>query len=198
MSQLIESIKLLDGEFFNLHYHQHRMDHSVRELLDDANPPNLSMTFEEMSYPQEGLFKCRVIYGTVIRSIEFIEYKPEFPKRLKVVVDDSVEYAHKFQDRSSLDTLYQLRGDADDILIVRKRLVTDSYYHNVLFFDGRRWLTPDTPLLRGTMRQQLLDQAAITESRITVDDIRSFKKLKLINALVGFTSPEIDVSNIVF
>ena len=41
MSLLIESIKLLDGEFCNLAYHEARMQHSLSSLFGRNDKPEL-------------------------------------------------------------------------------------------------------------------------------------------------------------
>lgn len=117
---------------------------------------------------------------------------------LKIVYDNAIEYAYKFEDRSVLNNLFSQRNDCDDILIIKNGLVTDSSYSNVVFFDGARWITSAKPLLAGTMRQYLLDTGAIFEDEIRVEQISLFKKVRLINALLGFDVPELSVSQIVF
>ena len=94
--------------------------------------------------------------GKNITRIEFEPYVRPAVRSLKVVLSDSISYGYKSADRSALDHLFQLRGECDDILIVKKGCVTDSYYANVAFWDGKHWFTPDTPLLPGTMRASLL------------------------------------------
>jgi 4-amino-4-deoxychorismate lyase len=59
------------------------------------------------------------------------------------------------------------------------------------------WYTPWSALLKGTMRQKLIDNGSIIEEEIRLGDIRSFKTFKLINAMFEFDGPEIDVSQIV-
>lgn len=89
------------------------------------------------------------------------------------------------------------KQSCDDILIVKNGFVTDSSISNIIFFDGYKWVTPDTPLLKGTMRQFLLEAAEIKEETITVQNLTTFTSFRLINAMLGFDGPEIDVSKIV-
>jgi 4-amino-4-deoxychorismate lyase len=116
---------------------------------------------------------------------------------LKIIVDNEISYAHKFEDRHELNALYSKRELCDDILIVKQGLITDTSYANIVFKESDHWVTPTSYLLAGTMRQNLLDKKIITEDEIRVTDLARFKKFKLINAMVGFDGPEIDVSNIV-
>ena len=198
MSPLIETIRLEDGVFFNLAYHQERVDRSLDELFNSSDRFMLGSFLNAQQYLNRGLYKCRVVYTDKIHEVQFNEYVYTLPRRLKLVFDDHILYDYKFEDRGKLTELYNQRGDADEIIIIKNHNVTDSFNYNILFWDGKRWVTPDTPLLRGTMRQRLLDQSLITESRIAIEDIQSFTRVKLINAMVGFNGPEIDVSEIVF
>ena len=51
---------------------------------------------------------------------------------------------------------------------------------------------------KGTQRQKLIELNEIDQEEITAKDIRSFDTFKLINAMLEFDGPEIDVKNIVF
>lgn len=197
MSRLIESIKLDNGRFLRLHYHQARMDRSVAELFQQNNAINLSVELAKQSHPKFGLYKCRIVYEKQLESVEFLPYEPRKIESLKVVYDNAIEYSSKYEDRAGIDTLFGQRQYCDDVLIVKNGFVTDSSISNIIFFDGYKWITPDTPLLKGTMRQFLLEAAEIKEQSVTIQDIPSFKSFRLINAMIGFDGPEIEVSRIV-
>jgi 4-amino-4-deoxychorismate lyase len=131
-------------------------------------------------------YKCRVVYGKEIESIEFAVYQPKLISTLKLIEDNEIDYSYKFADRENINRLYGQRGSCDDILIVKNNLITDTSYCNILFFDGTNWITPESPLLKGTKRQQLLDEGKIRAARITVDSLRNYQKFMLINALLDF------------
>ena len=57
--------------------------------------------------------------------------------------------------------LIEKRKHADDIIIVKNGLVTDSFYANLAFLKNGIWFTPETPLLLGVQRQFLLSQKTI-------------------------------------
>jgi 4-amino-4-deoxychorismate lyase len=198
MSRLIESIRLESGRFHRLPYHQARVNQALQYVVKSAGEIDLYNYLSNLEYPKTGLYKCRIVYSSEIHSIDFIPYEPKHPQSLKVVHSPDIEYAHKYEDRSSINHLYEQRQFCDDILIVKNGMVTDSSYSNIIFYDGHKWITPDTPLLMGTMRQMLLDAAEIKEQRITFQDIPTFKYFRLINAMLGFNGPEIEVSRIVF
>ena len=197
MSRLIESIKLEDGRFHRLQYHQARVDRSLFELFQLKHAIDLSQEIAKHSHPKTGLFKCRILYEQQIETIEFLTYERRTVETLKVVQDQSIDYPYKFEDRTKIDALFNQRQGCDDVLIVKNGFVTDSSYNNIIFFDGFKWITPNTPLLKGTMRQFLLDAAEIKEEPVTIQDIPTFRSFRLINAMVGFDGPEIDVSKIV-
>ena len=183
MSQYIETIKLLNGVLENLSYHQARFEHTRRETLRLKNHPLLEQIIQVPGGLDRGLFKCRVIYGREVELIEFEPREKRVVSTLKLVVSETVSYGYKYADRSELDNLYQLRGSCDDILIVKNRCITDSYYANVALWDGSHWHTPDTPLLPGTMRASLLAAGSLKEGHIKVEDLEHYEKIRLINAM---------------
>ncbi len=198
MSLLLESIKVVDGKFCNLFYHEQRMRRSMNNLFGTDDDFNLERFLDDLDVPANGLYKCRIIYDDVSRQVEFIPYTAKKIGSLKVVEHDRISYDHKFTDRKKLDKLFAERGDCDDILIVKKGKVTDSSFSNIVFRKEKNWFTPWSALLKGTMRQKLIDNNTITVEKIEPDDIGSFETFKLINAMLEFDGPEIDVSNIVF
>ena len=198
MSLLIETIKLLDGKFYNLPYHEQRMTRSLVSLFNRTKPVILEKLLHDTSFPSQGLYKCRVLYDDDTTEIEYAQYEPRKIDRIKIVEDDTISYSFKYADRRPINRLLELRGDCDDVLILRRGLVTDCSYANIVFRKANDWFTPVSPLLEGTMRQQLLDENKITAREIRKDDIRSFDTCKIINAMLEFDSPDIDVSNIVF
>ena len=198
MSLLIESIKLLDGQFHNLFYHEQRMNRALKMLCGVQDNFDLEEFLNQFERPQQGLYKCRLEYDDRSKEIEFVPYQPKSINTLRVVEHDRISYEFKFKDRKLINRLYELRKDCDDILIVKRGFVTDSSFSNIVFKRGKRWLTPWSALLKGTMRTKLLERNLIHQEEIRVEDISSFESFKLINAMLEFDAPEIEVSNIVF
>ncbi|HZX75108.1 MAG TPA: aminotransferase class IV [Cyclobacteriaceae bacterium] len=197
MSLLIETICLKDGKFMNLKYHEQRAQRALQLLYESTAKPGLEDYLKNTEFPTQGFYKCRITYNDQFRKVEFINYEKRIVNSLKIIVDNEISYAHKFEDRHELNALYSKRELCDDILIVKQGLITDTSYANIVFKESDHWVTPTSYLLAGTMRQNLLDKKIITEDEIRVTDLARFKKFKLINAMVGFDGPEIDVSNIV-
>lgn len=199
MCQLVESIKLKDGQIQNLNYHQDRMNRAMTELFYEAEKINLE---KEIFIPENcasGVYKIRVVYGATIENIEIEPYIFRTISRLKVVCHESIDYHLKYTDRQILQELFARRGDCDDIIIIKNGLVTDSFAGNLLFFDGKNWVTPTTPLLKGTKRQFLLDRGIISEKIIRKEDISGYQKLGIINAMIDFEEmPVIETNQVYF
>lgn len=198
MSLLLETIKLQDGEYQNLFYHEQRMNRSLKTLCGEFDHFDLEEFLKHLEKPAQGLFKCRIVYDEQSKEVEFMPYTPKPVNSLRVIEHDRISYEFKYADRKTLNKLYELRQASDDILIVKRGLVTDSSYANIVFRRGKHWYTPWSALLKGTQRAKLLERDVIHEEEIRVEDIETFETFKLINAMLEFESPEIDVSNIVF
>ena len=110
-----------------------------------------------------------------------------------------LDYSYKYVNRDSLDALKKSRTDnpLEDILIVKNGCITDTSFSNIAFYNGSSWVTPDTPLLKGTKRACYLQSGKLMEKRITPDDLRQFHKARLINAMLDLEIGEdISINNI--
>ena len=186
MYPLVESLKLKDGIIQNLNYHQNRLNRSMDELFPTAEKIDLMKSIAIPDNYTSGIFKVRVLYGQTIDKIEIEPYVFSSIKSLKVVHNENIDYHLKYTDRQILQQLFAQRGDCDDIIIIKNGLVTDSFAANLLFFDDKNWVTTSTPLLKGTKRQFLIDEAIIVEKEIREEDIRNYQKVGLINAMIDF------------
>ena len=196
MCQLFETIKIIGGEPQNLPMHDERMNRSRYKLFGKNDFLKLSDYITVPNDANDRITKCRIIYKTSVNSIEFSPYIPADIKTLKIVDASTLVYDFKYLDRSRLTALIDKRA-ADDILIIRNGCVTDVSFANIVFTDGERWITPDTPLLHGTMRELLLRKVVIKMDRITINDLSLFTHFRLINAMLGFDAPLLPVSNII-
>ena len=196
MPQFIESIKYADRELYHINYHTRRFNRTRKKFFG-APPLNLADLITVPESAKTGVFKCRVLYGKQITGIQFISHTFRKINSLKLVEDNSVKYSYKFADREALQKLFDLRGENDDILIVKNGCITDSFSANVIFYDGHGWYTPDTPLLPGTCRARLLSEGKISSMRITPDHLSKFISVHLINAMQDINdSPPIPIKNI--
>ena len=198
MCRLIESIKIQNWQLQNISYHNERLNRSRRELFGITEPADLSELILLPGDLDSGTYKCRVIYSDIVHNIEFLPYIPRKINSLKVVFDDQISYDHKYADRSCFKDLMK-DVQEDDILIIKNGFVTDTSFSNVVFFDGKNWVTPSAFLLNGTMRSFLIDSKMIISREIRLDDIYNFESVKLINAMLDLEkSQTISISNIKF
>lgn len=189
--KLLESIRFENSEFSNLEFHQQRMN-SSRKALDISKNEILlqdeivqSPAFQNVKNAQ-GLFKCRIIYAEKIEIIEFVPYKLTSIQSLKILADNNINYAHKYANRSHLQKLFSHKESCDDILIVKNGFVTDTSFANIIFFNGKSWITPSKPLLKGTQRQFLLETEKISTAEIRPVDLKNFEKARMVNAMIHF------------
>lgn len=198
MSQLVETLKCRDGLLVNLPYHLERLNRTRRELFGPCRDIRIDDTGLVPESAGKGVFKCRILYTKEIEAVEFHPYRYRNINSLRIIESDTIHYPYKFTDRNALLELFTRRGSCDDILIVKNGLVTDSYMANVLFYDGFRWWTPDSPLLPGTQRARLIDEGKLAVAKITRTDIAGFRKAGLINAMHDLDEmPAIAIRNIV-
>ena len=197
MSLYFETIQVLEGKLQNLEFHQERFERTRSEVLGLKGHPLLGEVIQVPDGLDRGVLKCRLIYHKEVVRIEYEPYRAHQVRSLKLIHADSIAYGFKSTDRGELEALFHQRGTCDDILVVKNAYITDSYYANVIFWNGEAWETPDTPLLPGTMRASLLRKGVIRECRITIEDLAGYQKLKLINAMNNFQdSPEIVMESI--
>jgi len=172
---------------------------SQSEKIRIKNPSSLNFQITNLKeHERLGLFKCRIIYSNQIEKIEFTPYTIPSIKSLKIVVDNQIEYSHKYLNRAQLHQLYEQKEDCDDILIAKNGLITDTCFANILFYNGKEWVTPAKPLLKGTQRAMLLEKEKIMTANIRVGDLKYFAKARMINAMIRFEDgANIDIDSII-
>jgi 4-amino-4-deoxychorismate lyase len=186
MSQLFKSIKVFERKLYNIVFHNRRLNETRKQLFNKFDFIDLNDVITIPAAIDNGFYKCRVIYDKAIRKIEFDQYKFKEIKTLQIVECDEIDYKFKYVDRTDLNLLFQQKNDSDDILIIKNGFVTDTSFTNIVFFDGEKWLTPNTPLLKGTKREKLIEEGEISEAEIKRSDLKLFKKALLLNAFYDF------------
>ena len=179
--KLLETISLKNGQLQNIAYHNQRFNESRRNIFGNIEVKNLSDLIKIPHECKKEDFRCRVIYEDEIESISFIKYQQKAIKKLKIVDIGNWGYPHKYADRSFLNNLLAENQDIDEVIMTKNGFITDCTIANLVFYDGRNWFTPSTPLLQGTKRSQLLDKGLITEREIRVEDISQYEGVCLIN-----------------
>ncbi len=196
MCLLLETIKLENGRFANLPFHNRRFNKARRELFN-LPEQDLAEIIKIPEANQTGIFRCRVLYGEQINQIEFIPHQNRQINSMQAVRDDLINYTYKYADRTRLQLLFDQRKDADEIIIIKNGLVTDCFIGNLVFFNGQSWFTPDQPLLQGTQREKLLAEAKIKAVRITEEMLFTFEEIGVINVFYDLENmPRLKASQI--
>lgn len=184
MSLFIETIKIEGGKAFNTDFHNQRMNLTRSHFFRKTTHININNIIKTTPYKKRT--KCRIIYNENIISIEYIPYQIQPVTSLKLIEDNTLQYQWKKLDREAITRLSSYRQDCDDILILKNGMVTDTSICNIALFDGKKWITPNTPLLKGTQRENLLKQKIIQEAPINVKDIYKYEQICLFNAMINF------------
>lgn len=197
MCQYIESLRVVDGHICNLAYHQQRMNKTRLEVFRQPTPLLLNDVFKGIKAPS-GLAKLRFVYDEAgIHDISCTPYTRKNIHSLRLVTANDIDYRYKSVDRSALNQLKEKQGECDEILIIRNNHITDTSYTNVALYDGKQWFTPSTPLLRGTMRQSLLDKGLLQERELLVSDLPNYKQISLFNAMMELGEVVLPVNKII-
>jgi 4-amino-4-deoxychorismate lyase len=196
MCLLIESIKIDDGTIINPSCHSSRLNTSRRDLFGISENLDVRDIISVPDACMRGIYKCRVVYSDRIIGVTFEKYIRRSVHSLKLVYDDSIDYSYKYEDKKRLLSLREDRGQCDDILIIKNNRITDTSFSNIAFFDGNKWITPASPLLKGTKRAHLLTLGLICEDEITVADIRLYREAALINAMLELGDTVLPSQNI--
>ena len=99
MERFIETIKVLDGQFYNLEAHERR----ARATAEAFFGKPLAWEVGRMVVPAamcSGLVKCRVVYDSEVREVSFQPYVMRRIRSLRLVNGDGVDYRYKSTDRS--------------------------------------------------------------------------------------------------
>lgn len=187
----IETIRLVDGKAQLLDYHQERMERSLRALsssLSISLPMYVQNLIERTERPLEGIYKLRFEYDT--RGLYAGSITPYTPKQIDRLVPWEVDcldfYEYKYRDRSRLNVHAEMKlTPNEEVVFTCQGMLSDTSYSNILLDMGDgQWLTPEQPLLRGVMRQYLLDTKQISEAPLDIEDLAHCCRFRLINAML--------------
>ncbi len=183
MSLFFETIRLEGRKIHNAKYHNHRLNETIAANFGIKTVYDIR---DHITLPEDDrLYKCKLIYDTKIRSVTISPYLRKCYRSIRCI-DADINYPFKSTDRTAIDTLFDRRGEDDDILIIRDGLLTDTSIANIAIFDGLEWLTPATPLLPGTMRAALLDAQKLKIADITPKSLQKMTKFAIMNTMTGF------------
>ena len=187
MYPLFETLCIENGKIQNIDLHQARYERSLREYYGKSAVKifNLFSLIQPPALLQNRLIRCRINYNDKTTQIQYLEYHRKIYRTFQPVIYDDIEYSLKYSDRSLINTLFAQRGACDEIIIIKNGKVTDCSIGNLIFRQGKKWYTPDSPLLLGTQREKLLQEGKIQETSIFQEDIVNFDEIKIINAMNG-------------
>jgi len=173
-----ETIKCYDYEVFNLSYHKKRI----------ANTIGRNFILEEYIYPNSSkLLKCKLLYTKdEIIDIQYEEYTPNNIFSFKLVFDNNINYQYKSSNRTDINNLLLQKDNADEIIIIKNNLLTDTSIANIAIYLDGIWITPKTPLLEGTTKNRYIDNNILIQKDISVDMLLKSNKIALLNVMVDF------------
>lgn len=186
MCLLIESIRLENNQLKNIELHNERMNRARLELFGINKKIDIKQLLL-LKKKYKDVQRVRITYNERIQNVEIIPYSRPNIKNFKIIVDNTIEYSYKYADKSVFTKYLSVINC--EILIIKNDFVTDTSFSNVVFFNGKQWITPAFPLLKGTMREYLIKSGLIVEREIKSDEIKNFEKFRLINAFNGFENP---------
>ena len=196
MCQFIETMCVEQGRIINLDYHLERIKNTRKHFWNtEITVPTDQLS--ALAATQNCRAKLRFTYDKEnIYNLSCTPYNTRKIERLKLLASNDIEYNYKSVDRSEINLLKAQTEPTDEIIIIKQNLLTDTSYTNIALFDGSQWITPSTPLLKGTRRAQLLDAGKLREREVLATDLKSFQSISLINAMMDLEELVLSISSI--
>jgi 4-amino-4-deoxychorismate lyase len=140
--------------------------------------------FDRIQLPDTGIHRLNIWYNRMDTEVKTTLYTPVPVNTVALVsCEPDFDYRRKYTNREVLNNLLKSASGADEIIIVKNGMITDTSKANIVFEKNGKFYTPDTFLLNGTMRQYLLGSGKITEASIYAENIFDYEKMYFINAL---------------
>ena len=198
MCLFIETICYEQGCFQQIDLHNERFNRTREQFFGLRTPLQLELLLSVPFDLKDETVKCTVTYGVDIISIDYTLYQIRPVNSLQMVVDDTIGYAFKYADRTKLNSLFDLRGRSDDILIIKNGFVTDTSYANIIFKKDDKWYSPSNPLLKGTRIDRYIREGLVTPALLRPSDLPLFSEARIVNAMISIeNSPVILIENII-
>jgi len=197
MCQFIETMCVEQGRIINLDYHLERIKNTRKHFWNtEKTVPTDQLS--ALAATQDSRAKLRFTYDKEnIYDLSCTPYNTRKIERLKLLENNDIEYRYKSVNRSVINLLKAETEPTEEIVIVKQNRLTDTSYTNIALFDGSQWITPSTPLLKGTRRAQLLDTGRLIECEVLATDLKSFQSISLINAMMDLNELVLPISSIV-
>ncbi len=197
MCRFIETIRIDQSGLRNIFYHNLRFNRTRKDFFGINKNTYLQHHIRNIPEIDENrIIRCTVYYSKQIEKITCVPYQPKKINSLKLIECNSIDYSYKYANREIFSELLSMKKDCDEIIIVKNGYITDTSYTNLVFFDGINYITPSTPLLKGTKRASLLEKGAIREYPVQPSDLKNFLHISLINSMLDIADYQIDIQNI--
>jgi len=181
--QLLETIRIEKGRPRHLEYPPRRFNRSRRELFGATEDLDLADFLTDI--PPSGLWRCRTLFTLYIEKVEYLPYTLRLPRRFALATFTG-DYTYKYADRSAFEALKRAHPEAEELLLCRDGLLSDTTIANIALRREGLWYTPAQPLLPGTTRERLLGQGKLIPAEIPCDEIASYDEIAVMNAMIGF------------
>ena len=198
MCLFIETICYEKGCFQRIELHNERFNRTRKQFFGLQTPFQLELLLSVPPDLKDETVKCTITYEVDIISIDYTLYQIRLVNSLQMVVDDTIDYAFNYADRTILNSLFDLRGQSDDILIIKNGFVTDTFYANIVFKKDDKWYSPSNPLLKGTRIDCYIREGLVTPALLRPSDLQLFSEARIVNAMISIeNSPVILIENII-
>ncbi len=203
--KLLESIRYKRNKCQLLERHQARMLRSLQALAPDSAmhkqlkseglkhilEPKLKALFAHAQEPLPSeVYKIRLIYDeNSVQEVQALPYQPlQIDELYLYNIAEDLDYTHKYLDRKCLKPMafdgQDSKQNAKIPLFLRDGWLTDTSFSNLVLRIGRQMLTPRQPLLRGVMREKLLNEGIIIAEDLRLEDLERAEEILLINAML--------------
>jgi 4-amino-4-deoxychorismate lyase len=174
MFQFIETICYEQGKFQQIDLHNKRCNRTRDHFFGLLPNLLIELYLNIPTHLKNQTVKCSVIYGIEITDLEYDLYQIRPVNSIQMINDNEIDYSFKYADRTKLNTLFQLRFQSDDILIVKDGLITDTFYANIIFNRNEKWYSLQNPLLLGTCLESYLQENRVTPALLHPTDLPFF------------------------
>ncbi|MBP8725975.1 MAG: aminotransferase class IV [Saprospiraceae bacterium] len=182
MFPFFESIAIVHGNVRNLQYHQQRVFDTIEHFFPGNTPLHLEDLIPKSCKLSANRVKWKLQYSSAQHFSQVQIYLQLIHSHF-VLTNCGLSYPFKSTRRDELNSLKDGLAKDVEVIIVKNGEITDTSYSNLAFWDGNHWYTPSKPLLKGTMRAQLLDAGKVRECIITPSGLSKYSHFKCINAM---------------
>lgn len=199
--ELMETIKYENQEFYLLEKHIERIRKSAEYFSIPFNEDRIIQSLKEANLPKEVISRVNLYIDSHghgrVTSVPFKPFSGE--KKIKLA-DDPISRNDKFlYHKTTNRTLYEkhqaAKGEMFDVLLWNEDLeLTEFTIGNlVVKWRGHYWTPPiECGLLPGTFREHLLQEKKIKEKILSLQDLKDFEEIWLINSLRGWVKVHLD------